>query len=208
MGLTMNHFLINEDSRMLKEFRSAISMLLVVTLATGLLYPLLITGLAQLLLPTAANGSLIRDAGGQVRGSWLLAQSFEGEQWFQSRPSAGNFATLPSAASNLSADNPLLLERVRRETQRLSANATSPVPMALVTTSASGLDPHLPPEAVRFQAARVARVRHLPLERLDSLIEQHTERPLFGPAVVNLLALNQALGNALPLAIPHGRKDD
>lgn len=193
---------------MLKEFRSAISMLLLVTLATGLLYPLLITGLAQLLLPTAANGSLIRDAEGQVRGSWLLGQSFEGEQWFQSRPSAGNFATLPSAASNLSADNPLLLERVRRETQRLSANATSPVPMALVTTSASGLDPHLPPEAVRFQAARVARARHLPLERLDSLIEQHTERPLFGPAVVNLLALNQALGNALPLPIPHGRKDD
>lgn len=187
---------------MLKEFRSAISMLLVVTLATGLLYPLLITGLAQLLLPTAANGSLIRDAGGQVRGSWLLAQSFEGEQWFQSRPSAGNFATLPSAASNLSADNPLLLERVRRETQRLSANATSPVPMALVSTSASGLDPHLPPEALRFQAARVARARHLPLETLDSLIEQHTERPLLGPAVVNVLALNQALGNAphLPTA--------
>ena len=195
----MTRFPVGEDARMLKEFRTAIGLLLLVSVITGLAYPLLVTGIAQLAFPEQANGSLIRDTEGQVRGSWLLAQPFDGDQWFQPRPSAGNFATVPSAASNFSASNPALVAQVRQSLHTQYRDHSLPVPLALVTTSGSGLDPHLPVAAAQYQVARIAKARQLPTETLEQLIRHHTEQPLIGPAVVNVLALNLALVKNPPL---------
>lgn len=180
---------------MLKRFRPAIAMLGLMTLVTGVAYPLAVTGVAQLAFPEQANGSLVRDAQGEVRGSTLLAQNFEGDQWFQPRPSAAAFATVASGASNLAPSNPALAERIAQDAQRLVGEGVAPVPMQLVTTSGSGLDPHLSPAAARWQIARVAAARGIPANNLERLVEQHTERPLVGPAVVNVLALNLALAD-------------
>jgi K+-transporting ATPase ATPase C chain len=163
------------------------------TLITGVAYPLTVTGIAQLAFPEQANGSLVHDAKGEVRGSSLLAQNFDGPEWFQPRPSAASFATVASGASNLAPSNPALAERINKDAHRLATEGYGKVPMALVTTSGSGLDPHLPPEAARFQIARISAERSLPADSLERLIEQHTERPLIGPAVVNVLALNTEL---------------
>ncbi len=180
---------------MLKRFRPAIAMLGLMTLVTGVAYPLAVTGVAQLAFPEQANGSLVRDAQGEVRGSALLAQNFEGDQWFQPRPSAAAFATVASGASNLAPSNPALAERIAQDAQRLVGEGVAPVPMQLVTTSGSGLDPHLSPAAARWQIARVAAARGIPANNLERLVEQHTERPLVGPAVVNVLALNLVLAD-------------
>ena len=178
---------------MFKQFRPALSVLAFMTLITGVIYPLTITGIAQLAFPEQANGSLVRDARGEVRGSSLLAQNFEGPEWFQPRPSAAGFATVASGASNLAPSNPALAERINKEAHRLATEGHGKVPMALVTTSGSGLDPHLPPSAARFQIPRIAAERGLPVDTLERLVELNTERPLVGPAVVNVLALNTAL---------------
>ena len=180
---------------MFKQFRRALSVLAFMTLITGVIYPLTITAIAQLAFPEQANGSLVRDARGEVRGSTLLAQNFEGAEWFQPRPSAAAYATVASGASNLAPSNPALAERIAKEAQRLVGEGVSPVPMQLVTTSGSGLDPHLSPAAVHWQAARVAAARGMSLASVERLIEQSTERPLVGPAVVNVLALNMALAD-------------
>ncbi|MFV0455396.1 MAG: potassium-transporting ATPase subunit KdpC [Pseudomonas sp.] len=178
---------------MFKQIRPAIATLAFMTLLTGVAYPLAVTGVAQVAFPQQANGSLVRDANGQVLGSSLLAQKFEGAEWFWSRPSAGDFATVSSAASNLAPSNPALAERIAKDSQQLASAGDLPIPLDLVTTSGSGLDPHLSPLAARWQIARVAAARGVPTEALERLIEQHTERPLVGPAVVNVLALNLAL---------------
>lgn len=162
---------------MLKQFRPAIAMLGLMTLVTGVAYPLAVTGVAQLAFPAQANGSLVRDAQGEVRGSMLLAQPFEGAQWFQPRPSAAAFATVASGASNLAPSNPALAERVAKDAQRLVGEGVAPVPMQLVTTSGSGLDPHLSPAAARWQIARIAAARGIAADSLERLVEQHTERP-------------------------------
>lgn len=182
---------------MLEHIRPAVATLALMTMLTGVAYPLAVTAMAHLAFPEQAAGSLVRDETGQVRGSRLIAQAFDGDQWFQPRPSAGDYATVASAASNLAASNPRLYERV----ERLSAghDAQAPVPMQLVTTSASGLDPHLSPAAAAWQVPRIAQARNLAPEVLSQLIEAHTERPLFGPAVVNVLALNLALIDNPPL---------
>lgn len=180
---------------MFKQLRPALSVLAFMTLITGVIYPLTITGIAQLAFPEQANGSLVRDARGEVRGSTLLAQNFEGAEWFQPRPSAAAYATVASGASNLAPSNPALAERIAKDAQRLAGEGVSPVPMQLVTTSGSGLDPHLSPAAVHWQAARVAAARGMSLASVERLIEQSTERPLVGPAVVNVLALNMALAD-------------
>ena len=180
---------------MLKQFRPTIAMLGLMTLVTGVAYPLAVTGVAQLTFPEQANGNLVRDAQGEVRGSALLAQNFEGDQWFQPRPSAAAFATVASGASNLAPSNPALAERIAKDAQRLVGEGVAPVPLQLVTTSGSGLDPHLSPAAARWQIARVAAARGIPANNLERLVEQHTERPLVGPAVVNVLALNLALAD-------------
>lgn len=180
---------------MFKQLRPAISVLAFMTLLTGVAYPLAVTTIAQLAFPAQANGSLVLDSKGEVRGSALLAQSFEGGEWFQSRPSAGGFATVASGASNLAPTNPVLAERVAKDAAQLSVAGQGSVPMALVTTSGSGLDPHLPPAAARYQIARIAAARGVPAETLERLVAQYTEQPWVGPAVVNVLALNLALAD-------------
>lgn len=178
---------------MLSQLRPALSLLALMTLITGVAYPLTVTGIAQLAFPKQANGSLVRDARGEVRGSSLLAQGFDGPQWFQPRPSAAGFATVASGASNLAPSNPALAERINKDAHRLATEGHGNVPMALVTTSGSGLDPHLPPNAARFQIPRIAAERGVPAATLERLVEQNTRQPLVGPAVVNVLALNTAL---------------
>ena len=176
---------------MFEHIRPAITTLACMTLLLGVAYPLTVTGVAHLAFPDQAAGSLVRDDTGEVRGSRLIAQAFDGDQWFQSRPSAGDYATVASGASNLAASNPELHARIEQASANL--NGQAPLPMQLATTSGSGLDPHLPPEAVAYQIPRVAAARQLPVERLQALQEEATLHPLIGPPVVNVLALNKAL---------------
>ncbi|MFZ5960367.1 potassium-transporting ATPase subunit KdpC [Pseudomonas knackmussii] len=180
---------------MLKQLRPAIASLALLSVFTGVAYPLVVTGIAQVAFPAQANGSLVRDAQGQVRGSSLIAQKFEGPQWFHERPSAGDFATVSSSASNLSPGNPALAARIAKDAAS-EAVGGQPVPQALVTTSGSGLDPQLPPEAALYQVPRIAAARNLPADNVQRLVEANTQRPLVGPAVVNVLALNMALEQA------------
>ncbi|MFV9655220.1 potassium-transporting ATPase subunit KdpC [Pseudomonas sp. NY15366] len=176
---------------MLDHIRPAIATLAFMTLLVGVAYPLSVTGVAHLAFPDQAAGGLVRDATGQVRGSRLIAQDFDGDQWFQPRPSAGDYATVASTASNLAPSNPKLRERIEQASVGHAGDA--PLPMQLATTSGSGLDPHLSPEAAAWQVSRIAQTRGLAEAELLRLVEAHTERPLFGPAVVNVLALNLAL---------------
>jgi K+-transporting ATPase ATPase C chain len=178
---------------MLKQLRPALALLGLMTLLTGVAYPLTVTAIAQLAFPAQAGGSLVRDASGAVIGSTLLAQPFDGAQWFQPRPSAAAYATVASGASNLAPSNPALAERIAEDARRLQGEGQGAVPLQLVTTSASGLDPHLSPAAARWQVARIAAARGIPASDLERLIAAHSERPLVGPAVVNVLALNRAL---------------
>ncbi|AZC19878.1 MULTISPECIES: potassium-transporting ATPase subunit KdpC [Pseudomonas] len=173
--------------------RPALSLIVLMTLITGVAYPLVVTGVAQVAFADQANGSLVRDDSGKVRGSTLIAQGFAGDAWFHPRPSAGAFATVASGASNLAPSNPALATRVIEDANKLLVHGQGPVPLALLTTSGSGLDPHLPPQAIDYQLARVAAARNLPADRLRALVAEHTERPLIGPPVVNVLALNLAL---------------
>lgn len=184
--------------------RPALSLLVLMTLITGVAYPLAVTGVAQFAFPDQANGSLIHDADGKVRGSQLIAQSFTGDEWFHSRPSAGAFATVASGASNLSPSNPALATRITEDAAKEAVQGQGPVPLALLTTSGSGLDPHLSPEAVMYQAARVAAARKLSVENVQTLIDANTSRPLIGPPVVNVLNLNRSL-DELPSAQQHAQ---
>lgn len=178
---------------MFKQIRPALSLLACMTVLTGVVYPLTVTAIAQLAFPVQANGSLIHDAQGEVRGSRLLAQRFEGAQWFQPRPSAGDYATVASGASNLAPSNPALAKRIAEDAMRWQVAGQGAVPMQLVTTSGSGLDPHLSPAAARYQVARIAGERNMPKAVLERLIDAQLEAPLIGPEVVNVLALNMAL---------------
>lgn len=182
---------------MITLLRPAFALVLLMTLITGILYPLAVTGIAQVAFPEQANGSLVYDALGKPSGSTLIAQAFTDAKWFQPRPSAGDYATVSSAASNLAPSNPALAERVKGAAHALYVDGQGPVPLALLTTSGSGLDPHLSPAAANYQAARVAAARHLPEQQVQALITQHTDTSLFGPPVVNVLALNLAL-QAMP----------
>ena len=173
--------------------RPALSLMLLMTAITGVIYPLTVTGIAQLAFPEQANGSLVRDSAGKVLGSALIAQDFTGDSWFHPRPSAGAFATVSSAASNLAPSNPALATRVKASAGELVVDGQGAVPLAMLTTSGSGLDPHLPPEAIRYQLVRVAAARNVPAQVVEQLVAEHTERPLVGPPVVNVLLLNQAL---------------
>ncbi len=183
-------------------WRPALTLFVVLSFITGLAYPLLVTGLAQTLFPRDANGSLV-ERGGRVVGSALIGQQFSNAGHFWGRPSAttpmaNNAAN--SAGSNLAPTSPALVEAVQARVQALRAadpGNTASVPVDLVTTSASGLDPHISRAAADYQVARVARVRGLPLATVQSLVEQHTEGRwlgLIGEPRVNVLALNLALG--------------
>jgi len=179
--------------------RPALSLIVLMTLITGVAYPLVVTGVAQVVFPEQANGSLIYDDHEKVRGSELIAQNFTGEEWFHPRPSAGAYATVASGASNLAPSNPALAQRVADDAAKTVVEGQGPVPLNLLTTSGSGLDPHVSPAAAGYQVSRVAAARHVSAETVQRLVEANTVSPLIGPPVVNVLSLNQAL-DQLPSA--------
>ncbi|MFC3914151.1 potassium-transporting ATPase subunit KdpC [Pseudaeromonas sharmana] len=176
--------------------KNALRLTLLLSLITGLAYPLLSTWLAQTLFPAQANGSLLTRDGHSV-GSALIGQPFARQDYFWSRPSAVGYSALASGGSNLGPLNPQLTQNIEAQLQTWPQQPASlRVPVDLVTTSASGLDPHLSPAAVLFQVPRVAAARHLAPDQLNDLIRAAIERPalgFLGSPVVNVLQLNMAL---------------
>ena len=184
--------------------RPALILFVILSVVTGLLYPLAVTGVAQAVFSHQANGSLITQ-NGKVVGSELIGQSFTAPGHFLGRPSAT--APMPynaaaSGGSNQGPTNPALVDAVKARIESLRAadpGNTRAVPVDLVTASASGLDPHISPAAADYQTARVAKARGLPLAQVQTLVQQHTEAPwlgLLGEPRVNVLALNLALNLA------------
>jgi len=198
---------------MTREIRPAIVILLALTFITGLVYPLMITGIAGVLFPNQAQGSLIR-RGDTVIGSALIGQQFTRDRYFHGRPSATTtpdpadptknvaapYNAANSGGSNLGPSNKALIERVQGDIDALKKeNASDPIPPDLVTTSASGLDPDISPAAALFQIPRVAKARYMPEDRLRQLVGEHTQARflgLLGEPRVNVLALNMALDAA------------
>jgi potassium-transporting ATPase KdpC subunit len=195
---------------MLREIRPAIVVLVLLTLITGLVYPLVMTGIAQVIFPSQAEGSLI-ESGGKVVGSALIGQVFTDDKYFHGRPSATTAPdpkdptkTVPapynaanSGGANLGPSNKALIDRVQGDIDTLKKeNPSASVPIDLVTTSASGLDPDISPEAALFQVPRIAKARNLPEDRIRQLVADRTEGRLFGilgEPRVNVLKLNLAL---------------
>src|SRR5262245_40994355 len=198
---------------MLKEIRPAIVLVVALTAITGLVYPFVMTGIAGVIFPYQAQGSLI-EQGGKVIGSTLIGQQFTSDKYFHGRPSAtvapdpnDPAKTVPapynaanSGGSNLGPTNKALVERVQGDVDKLKQeNSSAPVPIDLVTTTGSGLDPHISPAAALFQVPRVAKARNLPEDQLRQLVNEQVEgRTLgfLGEPRVNVLALNLALDRA------------
>jgi K+-transporting ATPase ATPase C chain len=178
-------------------------MTIVTTVLLGLIYPLMITALAQVIFPDKANGQLIRSSDGTVVGSRLLGQPFASPGYFRSRPSAAGYDASGSSGSNLGPTNRKLIERVKADVEKLQAeNRSKLVPIDLVTTSASGLDPHISPAAAEFQVPRVARERGITETELRDIVATHTEGRQFGflgEPRVNVLELNLELDNRKPM---------
>lgn len=192
--------------RVTKNLITAILITAVTTVILGLIYPLALTGLAQVIFPDKANGQLIIGADGRVIGSTLIGQPFSSPGYFRSRPSAAGAAGYDAGASsgsNYGPTNQKLIERVKADVAVLQAeNPGVPVPVDLVTASASGLDPHISPAAAAFQVPRVAREREMSEDEVRRIVAAHTEGRqfgFFGEPTVNVLELNLDLDARHPL---------
>ena len=190
----------------MKNLVTAVLMTIVTTVLFGLAYPLVVTGLAQVIFPENANGQLIRRADGAVIGSRLIGQPFVSPGYFRSRPSAAGangYDATSSSGSNFGPTSRKLIDRVKADVQKLQAeNPGKPVPVDLVTTSGSGLDPDISPAAAEFQVPRVARDRGASEDDVRRLVSEHTEGRQFGflgELRVNVLELNLALDERYPM---------
>jgi len=193
---------------MTPHLRPALTVSIATLLLTGVAYPLVTTGLAQILFPKQANGSPAQDAKGNIVGSELIGQGFARGEYFHPRPSAaGNgWDGTSSGGSNLGPSSKALRDRVTADVAKIKAenpDSPGPVPAELVTTSASGLDPHLSPSAALYQVQRVAAARHAPVERIRALLDARTEGRTFGllgEPRVNVLLLNLDLDREFPVS--------
>ena len=190
----------------MKNLITALLMTIVTTVLLGLIYPLVVTGLAQVIFPNQANGSLIKSSDGTLIGSRLIGQPFSSHGYFRSRPSAAGAAGYDAGASsgsNLGPTNQKLIDRVKSDLEKLQAdNPGKPVPIDLVTTSGSGLDPHISPAAAEFQVPRVARERGVTEDELRRIVSAHTKGRQFGflgESTVNVLELNLELDRTMPM---------